>query len=410
VVRGIMILLCICLTIDAPAAEPLPPGIHKGLTSEDGNFRFTVIVPTAGAAGQQLPAILVMPKANGLDPSPWQTLAERRGCYVVAFELGTISSSQIEERLPLALEHVTSALVQVQKRVNLHPFLRFVVADSLYVGLGPLFVAREQQAVAGLLITQPFFPFSPAELAGIPRHVPVFLLIGKHDTLGRDQFDRMRSQLRDAGLLLRSAEVESSKENYPVPQHGCDLAVEHLLDLALVTHPKWPIDQRKANIQAVLERGNALAALDGSACHAPLFWLLTIPGLEKQKKQVEALANRWTACVLAMAKARPEGELTEMHEDISILAKRAQFRLADKDHQKLVTDELKALRKDKRIKAEIAAADLFADILAMLDEDFSTAKQRIALKQMEDLVAKHPATHAGKEAAKLLEPLRRNLR
>jgi hypothetical protein len=311
--------------------------------------------------------------------------------------------------LPPALEHVTGTLAEVQKRVNLHPFLRFVVADTLFVGLGPLFVAREQQAVAGLLITQPFFPFAPEALTGIPRHVPVFLLIGDGE-VGRDEFGRMRGQLRDAGLLMRSAEVVGGKENYPVPQHGCDLAVDHLLDLALVTHPAWPMDQRKVNIQAVLERGNALAMLDGSACYDSLFWLLTIPGLEKQKKPVEALANRWTACGLAMAKARPEGELTEMHEDISIIAKRPQFRLADRDHQKQVTDELKILRKDKRIKAEIAAADIFADTLAMLDEDFSTAKQRIGLKQLEDLVAKHPATHAGKEAAKLLEPLRRNLR
>jgi hypothetical protein len=40
----------------------------------------------------------------------------------------------------------------------------------------------------------------------------------------------------------------------------------------------------------------------------------------------------------------------------------------------------------------------------------SSVKQKLARKTREDLVAKHPATHAGKAAAKLLEPLRRNLR
>lgn len=416
--RGeIVVLIAWLLVAVVEAADPLPPGIHKGLTSTDGAYRFTVIVPQAGGGKDMLPAILILPSGFSglLDPYPWQGLAERRKCYVVALDDGRVrekgSVTPITDALMVAdLAHVTAALAAVEARVPLHPYLRIAVGDRLNSQLAVRFAAQQQQNLAGLLLTRPW-TMSQALSKTIPVHVPVFLLVGEHDVNSHLSFERLRDDLRTNGVITRSATVLGGKADDWVPQGGCDIAVDHLLDFALVNHPRWSPDKRSANMDAVLARGEGLMSLEDLPCKEQLGFLLSVPGIDQEiKPALVPLTNRWIVAQMNLAKAHPDSEIAEAHWDLSVLAKRPPFKRADREHQKLVHDELKRLRKDKRIKAEIAAADTLVDTLNLLEHDFSIAKQRIALKTLEDLVAKHPATQAGREAAKLLEPLRRNLR
>lgn len=414
---AIMVLLLLLSVIGARAADPLPPGIHKGLTSEDGKYRFTVIVPKAGEGNQQLPVVFIMPSVlrGLLDPFPWQGLAERRGCYVVALDDGRVRGKgefiNVDNVLPADLAHICASLPVIEQRVNLHPFLRIAVADLWCSRLVAEFAAKQQQDLAGIVFTRPNMSLLIAQRDGIPKHLGMFLLIGEHDEVNRAKFEDLRDSLRTRGLTTRAALVAGGKADDWVPQAGCDVAVDHLLDHALINHPKLSVKQRSAGIDAVLARGQTLLALEDKVCEEQLGFLLSVPGLEVEIKPAYIpLANHWIDIQLQLAKARPDSEIAKAHEDLSVLSKRVQFKRADKDHQKQVLDELKRLRKDKRIKAEVAAADILADTLAALEVDFSTAKQRIALKTLEDLVAKHPGTEAGKAAAKLLEPLRRSLR
>lgn len=416
-VRNIRILLCLMFIAGACAAEPLPPGIHKGLTTPDGKHRFTVIVPKAGVGGAMLPAVIILPSVSWglLDPYPWEGLAERRGCYVVALDDGRVrekgSNVSLNEALVVSdLAHVTASLTAVESLVPLHPYLRIAVGDQFNSQMGVRFAAQQKERLAGLVLTRPW-TMTQSLYQTVPKHLPVFVLVGEHDANSQTSFERLRDDLRSAGVITRSATVLGGKANDWVPQGGCDIAVDHLFDFAWVNHPRWSPEKRSANVDLVLARGESLMALDDLPCQEQLGFLLSVPGLDKEiKPALIPLTNRWIDAQLNLAAARPESELAEAHEDLSVLSKRPQFKRADKEHQKRVIDEIKRMRKDKRIKVEIAAADILADTIAMLDEDFSTAKQRIALKTLEDLVAKHAATHAGRVAAKLLEPLRRNLR
>ncbi len=58
----------------------------------------------------------------------------------------------------------------------------------------------------------------------------------------------------------------------------------------------------------------------------------------------------------------------------------------------------------------MAAADQVADICAVLDHDDSLAKQRIALKDLQAVMAQYPKSQAAKAAAKLVTKIQQNLR
>lgn len=394
------------------AGDWLPAGIHKRITDESGRLRFTVVVPAAAADGQEAPVVFVLPNSFGLlDPYPWQPWAERRGCLVVALDdgvprgAGVVASPYTD--MPAVAAHFDATIAAAAKRVRMQPWARVAVIDQEASSLGIVFAKAQGDKLGGLLFTRPF-PITE-KVDGLPAHLATFLLLGEHDAANERNFLYLRSQLRGAGFATRSGYVLGGKARDWVPQEGCNTAVDHLLDLALVNHPGWSPIKRLANQEAVIARGQALGGLDDGPAHEQLGWLLTVPGLEKQKKPLEALANRWVDAGIALAKAKEATDLVTAHEDLSVVAKRPQAKLADAAHMKSLLAELARMRKDKRIKAEIVAADVYADTVALL-EDATAAKLKIALKQLEELVARHPATHAGKEAAKLLEKVRAALR
>ena len=66
---------------------------------------------------------------------------------------------------------------------------------------------------------------------------------------------RVIPAVRNPGFAVRSGYVLGGKANDWVPQEGCNVAVDHLLDLALVTHPKVSPIKRLANQEVVIARG-----------------------------------------------------------------------------------------------------------------------------------------------------------
>lgn len=409
--RSILLFFLAVLTISA--GDWLPVGIHKRITDEGGRLRFSVIVPEAAADGKEAPVVFVLPNSFGLlDPYPWQPWAERRGCLVVALDDGTPRGPGIVaspySNVPGVIAHFEATIAAVAKRVNMTPWARVAAIDMEESSVGVAFAKAQGENLGGLLFTRPFPLTVP--LDGLPAHLGIFMLLGEHDQGNEREFLWLRSQLRNRGFAVRSGYVLGGKAKDWVPQEGCNTAVDHLLDLALVNHPKWSPIKRQANQEAVITRGQTLSGLDDEPAHEQLGWLLTVPGMEKQKKPIEALANRWVDAGIAIAKAKEATDLVEAHEKLSVVAKRPQAKLADAAHMKSLLAELTRMRKDKAIKTEIVAADSFANTLALIEDDATTAKLKIVLKQLEDLVAKYPATHAGKEAAKLLEKVRMALR
>lgn len=416
--RTILLLLLTLPVLQLPAGDWLPAGIHKGLTDEGGKHRFTIIVPPAAADGKEAPVVFILPGYTGmLDPYPWQPWADRRGCLVVALDDGLVrtqnggegSAGNAYANVPAVLMHFTNSIVAIGKHVQMQPFARIAVADRMMSPFAAQFAKAQGDGLGGLLLTRPW-SVSQAAIAELPRHLGTFVLVGEHDAQSERNFLEVRSRLRNAGFATRSGYVLGGKANDWVPQEGCNVAVDHLLDLTLMTHPKVSPIKRLAFQEAILARGQQLAELDDAQAHDQLGWLLTVPGFEKQKKPIEALANRWVDAGIAMAKAKEAEDLVEAHERLSVVSKRPQAKFADAAHTKALLAELARMRKDKTIKAEIVAADLYANIVAMLEDDETAAKLKIALKQLEDLVAKHPATHAGKAGAKLLERVRTALR
>jgi hypothetical protein len=416
--RTVLLLVLAALAGVLAASDWLPAGIHKGLTDEGGKHRFTVVVPAAAADGKEAPVVFVLPGYTGLlDPYPWQPWAERRGCLVVALDDGLVhaeggSAGNAYANVNAVLAHFADTIAAAGKRVQMQPYARIAVADRMMAPFATQFAKAQGEALSGLLFTRPW-SVSEAAIAELPGHLATFVLVGQDDAASERTFLEVRSRLRNAGFAARSAYVEGGKANDWVPQGGCDIAVDHLLDLALLTHPKQSPIKRLANQEAMIARGQALAALADQPCYDQLWWMLTVPsvpGMEKQKKPMEGLANRWIEAGIGVAKAKETGDIVEAHEFLSAVAKRPQAKLADAAHNKSLLAELARLRKDKRIKAEIVAADSLANISSMLEDDATTAKLKICLKQLEELVAQHPATHAGKEAAKLLEKVRAALR
>ncbi|HEX3133883.1 MAG TPA: hypothetical protein VHX44_09920 [Planctomycetota bacterium] len=414
-VRHFMILLLALIAWAVEAADALPAGIHKGLTSPEGKYRFSVIIPTDVAAGTGAPVLFVMPAFTGLrDPSPWKPWADQRGCVVVALDDGLTRVGDKDanpyEHIPEVMNYFAASVKAAEALVPLHPYARLAVSDHSSSQMGASFAKAQGERLGGLLLTRPF-SFKAPYTDEIPKHLGVFVLLGEQDESMKPMFDSTRGRLRDMGLMVRSALVAGGKPMNEVPQFGCDLAADHLLDFVLVTHPRIPPKNKVENQQMVLTRGEQVEKLPDAAAQEQLGWLLSLPEFDKTlKNQVEGLANRWMDAGISLAKFKEMNDIVLVYEELSLVAKRPQAKLADAAHVKAVATELKRMRKDNRIKLEIVAADLLAETLAMLEADFTLAKQRIALKQLEDLTAKHPATHAGKEAAKLLEPLRINLR
>jgi hypothetical protein len=413
--RSLSVLLAWACVLAAVAVDFLPPGLHKNITSPDGKCRFSVLVPAALAVGSGTPVLFVMPGYTGpRDPAPWKPWADRRSCVVVALEDGLARTGSKDsnpyDHIPAVLSHFAASVKAVEAMLPLHPYFRIAVSDHSSSQMGASFAKAQGERLGGMLLTRPF-SFQAPYTKEIPKHVGVFVLLGEHDAALQSMFDATRDRLREVGLMVRSALVIGGKGNAEVPQFGCETAADHLLDYVMVTHPSLSANDKVKNQQSVLTRGVELIPLSDVAAHEQLTWLLSLPDFDKTlKPQVEPLANRWMDAGIALAKAKETEDLVQAHEDLSLVSKRPHARLVDAAHTKAITAELKRLRKDPKIKLEIVAADALADTVAMLDADFTIAKQKIALKQLEELVAKHPATHAGKVAAKMLEPLRRNLR
>jgi hypothetical protein len=422
-VQVIAMLITLAGALVAPAEDWLPAGIHREILAADDRFQFTVIVPTAAANGQQAPVLFVLPNRRSVghrglvDPKPWQAWSERRGILVVALDQGfTKDLERFDEPkrgAPAIATHLGGVIQEAGKRVNLHPVLRVAIANDSTTKLAWYFAEQQGQNLGGVLLNRPD-PEPQSVVDRIPKHLAVFLLAGEIVDPGFARIPGCRGDLFEAGLtLVRAAYAKDTKDSDPIPQSICEFAVDHLFDLVSTTSPALTTEQRATNLLPVIERNRGLLQGKDRASFDQVNWMFSIPGLDKFRRAQPALASvsgEWLDLAISLTKADEAAKLVEAHEFLSAVSKRPQTRWADAERQRLVADELKRLRKIPAIKSEVAAADLLANTMSALEEDYTAAKRRIGLKQLEELVAKYPTTHAGKEAAKLLEALRKSLR
>jgi hypothetical protein len=184
-----------------------------------------------------------------------------------------------------------------------------------------------------------------------------------------------------------------------------------LEDLVSVTHERLTSIERRDNLDKLANQVQELAGIVSvGSRRAYADFLMGIPGMDKRRRDYERLADVWLEASIVMTKEHEQKDLPEAHAFLSIIVRSERFKTAGGKQQKSAQTELARMRKDPVIKQEQAAADILANTGAMLDHDSSTAKQRIALKDLEAMVAQYPKTIAGKAAAKLLETLRQNLR
>lgn len=416
-------LFALACAVMAFAEDWLPAGIHRELLAVDGRYQFTVIVPTAAAGGQQAPVLFVLPNRDSvgfrglMDPKRWQAWSERRGILVVALDQGFTkdleSFDEPTRGAPAIARHLDGVIQEAGRRVNLHPVLRVAVADDTSTKLAWYVAEQQGQNLGGVLLTHPA-SVSQDVFDLLPKHLAVFLLSGEKSQPGSERIPNCRAYLYEAGLtLVRAALAKDKSDAEPVPQSICELAADHLFDLVSTTSPVLTAEQRAANLLPAIERNRGLLAGQDRASFDHVTWVFSIPGLDKFRRvqpAVATLVGEWLELAIALTKADEADKLVEAHEFLSAVAKRPQTRLASAERQKMVNDELKRLRRIPAIKAEIAAADVLVNTMSALEDDYTTARRRIGLKQLEELVAKYPATHAGREAAKMLEPLRRTLR
>lgn len=137
---------------------------------------------------------------------------------------------------------------------------------------------------------------------------------------------------------------------------------------------------------------------------------MAVPGMDKLASRYEQLADVWVESSIELVKAREAEDKVDAHAFLSVVSKSSRFKAAGGKQRKAVQTELTRMRRDPAIRSEMAAADQVADICAVLDHDDSLAKQRIALKDLQAVMAQYPKSQAAKAAAKLVTKIQQNLR
>lgn len=414
-----------------PAADRLMPGIHDLPTTREG-ITCTVVVPSSGGEGKPLPVVVLMCGDGKPDTKRWQAWGDGSGVAVVGIngltwmetttETGGIAiPTNAESFVDRTRKGYTAALTAVQQRMPVHPFLRYLVNGRLSSApLPPVVEGQPQQVTPGA--------YSQQQVAA---------LIGDSELAfgGLVSFGGFATTRKDFPVLALSAGTgerstflgqaqNAAKADGPVIRWiflgKIDAAkhVDYLMsgvgmvqDLASITHERLTSVERRDNLDTVAARIQELAGLvNPFARRSYANFLASLPGMDKRRRDYERLMDIWVETSIIIAKEHEKESLPEAHAYLCVVVRSDRFKAAGGKQRKAAQDELARMRKDPAIKREQAAADILADTAAMLEHDDSTAKQRIALKDLEAMVAKYPATMAGKEAAKLLEILRQNVR
>jgi hypothetical protein len=241
------------------------------------------------------------------------------------------------------------------------------------------------------------------------KDVPLVLAVSDSES-STGMADKVAKQLISDGGTVRIATFTGQYGQAP----DFDIQVrtmDWLMNIAKASHSGFSARERRTNLEVIAKQAQELPGLVNPLSRRECAgFLMTVPGMDTLRREYERLADVWVDSTVELAKTLEEKDVLDAHEMLSVLAKGQRFKDASVKQQKVAQAALTRLRKNPVIKQEIAASDLVADTCAMLDHDDSPAKQRIALKDLQDVLAQYPKTRAAKAAAKLVTKIQQNLR
>jgi hypothetical protein len=245
----------------------------------------------------------------------------------------------------------------------------------------------------------------------LPKHVPLYFMWGGEDpAFGPRTMEAVRQDVTQKGFVSRFHMLPGLAHVDP-PLDLQQRAVEVLIELASVTHPRLGEAERRAAWDRVAARIAGLAAISGTderlaACER----LFEVPGLQQQRPaEHRALNNAWFDARLQQGTAL--GDAVESHESLETLAEHPRAQGIDPVRRKQLTSAMSALRKQPVVKSEITAAGIYGQLAAAAEKVKGVpSKIKPLITEVEMLIKKYPKTRAARRAADMLEDLRRQVR
>jgi len=400
------------------SAEWLAPGVHELKTSQE-LITCTVVVPPAVADGKPMPVLFVIDPQGKPDANAWSEWAERRGVVVVGIKGlvwsmpvgGYRQDTTIDRWSPVVTmteKFYKAVLTALKPAVPLHPFLRYIAAPKAGMAIAVAMIQDSEQKFGGLLLLSPWVDSAAGK--HLRKDVPLVMVVGEDNVNGVSMCEKLLIEAGILGATTRMATVDDLADEVPSMDVNVR-AMDWLMNIARVTHEQFSTRERKDNLEHIAEQAQELPGLvNPGARRECAGFLMAVPGMDKLARQFEQLADVWVESSLEIVKARASEDAIDAHAFLSVVAKSRRFKEAGGKQRKAVQTELTRMRKNPAIRQEVAAADLLADTCAMLDHDESTAKQRIALKDLQAMMAQYPKTQAAKIAAKLVTKIQQNLR
>jgi hypothetical protein len=409
--RWCLSLLALSVLASGYAADWLAPGVHELATARTG-ISCTLVVPTAVGEAKPLPVLFVVAQDGKPDAKRWHDWGERRNCLVAGingFAATAPNGESVHWRDCMAdADAAYAATLMVLKRsVPVHPFLRFIVGATSAMPLAVAITRQPPEPFGGMLLITPRTGYSVA--GELRKDIPLVLVVPDQEAAAAVA-DKISRALIAEGGTARTATYDGDGAQEP----SFDIhvrAMDWLMNIARASHGGFSARERKANLEEIAKQAQELPGLvDAGTRRECAGFLMSVPGMDTLRREYERLADVWVESAVEMAKAIETKDVIEAHEFLSVLVKGKRYQDASIKQQKVAQAALAKLRKNPAIKQEIAASDLVADTCAMLDHDDSPAKQRIALKDLQAVLAQYPGTHAAAVAARLVSRLQQNLR
>jgi len=385
------------------AAEHLPPGHHHRQAFGDG-WTYDLLVPQAATTTTALPVLFLFSPGGNPDVGRWKAWAEANSMLVMG-----VNDSRNGVNSAIIARMQKGASSTIDQVASAHSFLRYSAGFS---GGGWCAMSMAQNmgdAHAGALVMG--HHLRDFEFTSVPKHVPAYFLWGEQDpAFGDLTMIGVEKKLTGMGFVTRFQGIPGVAHADP----ALDLqqrAMEVLIELAGVTHPRLSDDERRAAWNRVAARITALDAIaDPTQRLATAERLFQVPGLEQQRPMDHRhLIAAWFDASFAQGEA--ETDPLDSHRRLDALATNPRAQTIDALRKKKLASSITALRKKPEVKVEVTAAGYLTQIQAAVEKAKGVpSRLKPLMGELEALMKKYPQTQAAKEAAKSLEDLRRQVR
>jgi hypothetical protein len=367
------------------AAEDLAPGKHAGLKAGAGTWDCYLPKSYGEKADERLPALYI--SSPGGNPGfrslePW---AERRGIVLI-----TINDSKNGPSEP-NIAAQDAVLAESDKRLRLHPCLRYATGQSGAGAASILFVNRYPDRFAGVMVQ--------VHSAGPPpRHVAVVYVGGRTDdthpwSAVKDAYEAAKS----AGCPARFIDDPGNHDTAVHIGEAQAVLLDWLVLSTCVSHPKLDRAGVAAGVARIQAELSAIGTAPAAERPGRSETLLDIPAVANDKKLGSALRQTWLDGVISAADAA-SGKV-EAHACLMRAAEHPTFGSCNPKLTKSVKDRLKSLRDEEPVKSEWAALRAFRGVQ---DEEAKAGRAKGALADViahyQAISKKWPDTASGKDA------------